>query len=77
MDQAIYESDYWAPIMGRGLKWAWGSFNARPAIKLLQGLTVTPEDGIMGPLTLAVHRLGGRDKGFMSFAGDLQGRDEI
>lgn len=31
----------------------------------------------MGPLTLAVHRLGGRDKGFMSFAGDLQGRDEI
>ena len=60
--KAIYQRDYWAPIQGEefpaGLDLVLldHAINAGPdrANRLRQGLITTPEDGIMGPVTLAV-----------------------
>jgi lysozyme family protein len=62
-DQAIalYERDFWTPIQGDALPAGLDllildhGINAgtKPAVRLLQGLTGAPADGIMGPITLA------------------------
>ncbi len=59
--KALYARDFWRPIQGDDLPAGLDlvvfdhAITAGPAtaIKLLQGLTATPADGIMGPLTLA------------------------
>lgn len=59
--RAIYQRDYWTPIHGddlpRGLDLMLldHAVNAGPAraVRLLQQLTGCPEDGRMGPITLA------------------------
>ncbi len=59
--KAIYQRDYWAPIQGEALPAGLDlllldhAVNAGPAraIRLLQHLVGVPEDGLMGPVTLA------------------------
>ena len=59
--KAIYQRDYWAPIQGEALPAGLDlllldhAVNAGPAraVRLLQHLVGVPEDGIMGPVTLA------------------------
>ncbi len=59
--KAIYQRDYWAPIQGEALPAGLDllvldhAVNAGPAraVRLLQHLVGVPEDGLMGPVTLA------------------------
>ncbi len=59
--QAIYQRDYWAPIQGDDLPAGLDlvmldhAVNAGPAraIRVLQNLVGVPEDGLLGPVTLA------------------------
>jgi lysozyme family protein len=59
--KAIYQRDYWTPIQGEALPAGLDllvldhAVNAGPAraIRLLQHLVGVPEDGLMGPVTLA------------------------
>ena len=59
--KAIYQRDYWTPIQGEALPAGLDllvldhAVNAGPAraVRLLQGLVGVPEDGSMGPVTLA------------------------
>ena len=59
--KAIYQRDYWAPIQGESLPAGLDlilldhAVNAGPerAVRILQGLVGVPEDGLMGPVTLA------------------------
>lgn len=58
---ALYERDFWRPIQGDDLPAGLDLLNldhginagVGTAISILQGLTGAPEDGIMGPITLA------------------------
>ena len=59
--KAIYQRDYWTPIQGEALPAGIDllvldhAVNAGPirAVRMLQGLLGVPEDGLMGPITLA------------------------
>ncbi len=59
--KAIYQRDYWTPIQGEALPAGLDllvldhAVNAGPAraVRLLQHLVGVPEDGLMGPVTLA------------------------
>ena len=59
--KAIYQRDYWDKIQGEALPAGLDllvldhAVNAGPAraVRLLQGLLNVPEDGLMGPVTLA------------------------
>ncbi len=59
--KAIYQRDYWEPIQGEALPAGLDllvldhAVNAGPAraVRLLQHLVGVPEDGLMGPVTLA------------------------
>ena len=67
--KAIYQRDYWAPIQGEHLPAGLDllvldhAVNAGPAraIRLLQHLVGVPEDGVMGPVTLAGVAVADRD----------------
>ena len=67
--KAIYQRDYWAPIQGERLPAGLDllvldhAVNAGPAraIRLLQHLVGVPEDGVMGPVTLAGVAIADRD----------------
>lgn len=59
--KAIYFKDYWAKIMGNILPWAVAinvfdmavQSGVIPAIKMMQRVLNTTQDGVIGPLTLA------------------------